>query len=214
MPTAREILESLARAANEGMTLAFYWHVALFLAVAALLVGKWRPKKRTAGILLALPLASVSGAAWSTGNVFNGSMFAAAAIALGLVGAWLPRTPVVRGPSWAVGLGALTVAYGWVYPHFLEGVSPWYYLTAAPVGLVPCPTLAVLIGFTLIAGGFASRAWSFTLAALGTLYALFGMFVLRVWLDAGLALATAGLLAVAFSLRRTAPRMHTPHPAL
>lgn len=34
------------------------------------------------------------------------------------------------------------LAIGWIYPHFLDGPAVDY-LHAAPVGLVPCPTLAV-----------------------------------------------------------------------
>jgi hypothetical protein len=68
-------------------------------------------------------------------------------------------------------------------------------LYASPVGLVPCPTLAVAIGFALVGNGLGSRVWSLTLAALGLFYGLFGVLRLTVLLDIGLvggALALVG----------------------
>ena len=38
-------------------------------------------------------------------------------------------------------------------------------LYASPVGLVPCPTLAVAIGFALLGNGLGPRVWSLTLGS-------------------------------------------------
>ena len=74
------------------------------------------------------------------------------------------RRPVWRGSAWTRGIGLVMIGFGWVYPHFLEGPAIDY-LYASPVGLVPCPTLAVAIGFALLGNGLGSRAWALTIGA-------------------------------------------------
>lgn len=45
---------------------------------------------------------------------------------------------------------AALVVFGWTYPHFVSTHSWIEYAYAAPLGLIPCPTLSVVIGFTLL----------------------------------------------------------------
>ena len=81
--------------------------------------------------------------------------------------------------------------------HFLEDGSVVRYLCAAPTGLIPCPTLSVVVGFALFADGLGSRAWPAVLAALGLLYGLFGALWLGVYLDAGLIIGAIALAMLA-----------------
>ena len=109
---------------------------------------------------------------------------------LGLV---LPNE-VVRGVSAPVATPALLlIAFSWFYPHFLDDRSALIYRYAAPLGLVPCPTLSALIGFALLARGFESRAWSTVLASLGLAYAIFGSLRLGGAIDAVLAVGALSL---------------------
>ena len=167
----------------------------------ALAIG-WRPSQRLARALIALPLASVAAFAFVFGNPFNGIMLAAGSVALFALARVGDRRAVQRGTAWASGIGIASLAFGWVYPHFLEG-NPTAYLIAAPLGLVPCPTLAAAIGFALLGGGLGGRAWGLTLAALGLFYGLRGAFRLGVLLDAGLVLGAITLLVAA--LRSESP---------
>lgn len=64
------------------------------------------------------------------------------------------------------------------------------YLFAAPTGLIPCPTLSVVMGFAIIYRAFNSYAWSITLLVAGLFYGIFGIFKLHVWLDIGLLLGS------------------------
>jgi hypothetical protein len=199
MPSPREILDGLTYIANTWVEIAVAWHITIAGLLAALLLG-WRPTQRRMSLLLALPLVSVSVFAWLTRSPFNGTLFALGAIALGIVGARLPRISMQRASNPAALIGLATVAFGFVYPHFLEGGSAVRYLYAAPTGLVPCPTLSVVVGLALLADGLGSRAWSLMLAAIGLFYGLFGAFRLGVYLDIGLivgatALAVVGLQA-------------------
>lgn len=196
MPSVSEILAGLTRVANAYWPVAVVWHVLVGAALVALARG-WRPDRRVAAVALALPAASVGLVASTSGNPFNGITFAIVAALLAFVGARLEPGPAAPGPRWAVVAGALTIAFAWLYPHFIA--PAWLSVIAAPIGLVPCPTLALILGFGLAAGGFASRAWTLTAALAGLFYAAFGIVRLDVWLDMGLLAATLATLVLAFA---------------
>ena len=59
--------------------------------------------------------------------------------------------------------GAAMMALGWAYPEFVDRPFGWLY--GSPLGILPCPTLAFLIGATLLLGGLGSRAWDLVLAS-------------------------------------------------
>lgn len=50
-------------------------------------------------------------------------------------------------------------------------------------GLVPCPTLSIVIGLALMVGGFGSTAWSLVLGATGIFYGALGAARLGVTID-------------------------------
>jgi hypothetical protein len=206
MPTPDSIVSGLTAIANEWRTLAIGWHLvfgALLLAVGA----GWRPSHRHAGYLLAAPLLSVAGLAWMSANPFNGTIFSALAVLLLPAARRFVNQPVHLSSLPFLLPGALLLAFGWSYPHFVK-VDHWTeYAYAAPLGIVPCPTLSILIGFTLVFGLFRSQVWATALAAAGLLYGVIGIFRLGVPLDYGLlagaaALAVAGWLPSTISLRR------------
>ncbi|TDT41682.1 hypothetical protein DES49_1784 [Halospina denitrificans] len=152
MPTPEEILLGLEAIANDWLWLAALWHL-YFAAIVLVLAFGVRPSRRTTGLLLTLPLLSVSLLAWLYANPFNGGIFAVAALALVVVSMKLPRAPVRLGPPWLAVLGGLMAGFGWVYPHFLTDSQPWLYLFAAPTGLLPCPTTSIVLGLSLVLGG-------------------------------------------------------------
>lgn len=200
MPTPTSILDNLALVARAEWPYAIVWHLVLVVALVTLAFG-WRPLNRTATAALALPLASVSAFAWVYGNGFNGLLLGAGALALLIQGQRLPQGPVRRAAPLPAAMGASLIVFGSVYPHFLEGASLFVYAYAAPLGLLPCPTLSVVIGLTLLAGGFGSRAWSVILALLGLFYGLFGALHLGVWMDFVLASGAMALLGTALAPR-------------
>lgn len=193
MPTSSEILESLELIANKGLAVAIAWHALIGVLALALALGL-RPSQRLAATSLSLPLASVSVAAWYYGNPFNGAVLAFSAIALASLATRGSAAPASIDKPWGVTLGFPLVVFGLVYPHFLIAVEPVTYLYAAPVGLLPCPTLALVSGTALGAGGLVGGAWRLTLAMTSAFYALFGLLRLHVWLDAFLLIAPAGLV--------------------
>jgi hypothetical protein len=199
VPTPAEILVGLGAIANDAILVAILWHVILALFIFAAALGS-RPSRRTIAVLIALLPASVAAIAFIYGNPFNGVVLTATACALVVLGISEPMGPAAS--RWWQWSGAAILAYGWVYPHFVVE-PPLVYLVAAPVGLVPCPSLAVAIGLALLSGA-GNRAWRWTLGAVAAAFALFGALRLGVILDLGL-LAAALVLAASTLQRASSP---------
>jgi hypothetical protein len=182
MPTAEQVLAGLREITNTWRPLAVLWHVYLAAFVAFLLTGG-RPPKRYACLSLVLPLLSVSILAGLSGNPFNMLVFGLVGTGLLVVSLRLPMQPVELSPAWTRISGAIFLVFGWIYPHFLDTTSPLMYLYAAPTGLIPCPTLSVVIGLTLILNGLGSRTMSLTLGITGMFYGVVGVWRLGVVID-------------------------------
>jgi len=198
MPTPAEILKTLAAIADEQVVLAMIWHALIVVTIIGIVLG-WRPTKKAGAAALAIPLLSVSILAWAYRNPFNGLVFSLFALAFVGIGLRRPSETVDPAPGWASVAGAVLIIFGWVYPHFL-GAGSWIrYFYEAPVGLIPCPTLSVAIGFALPANGFSSRGYSVTMGILGLFYALFGAFRLGVRIDFVLGLGAVSLLILALT---------------
>jgi hypothetical protein len=136
--------------------------------------------------------------AWASGNPFNGTTFAVLSMSLAAV-AWRLPAERVRIAKWSsVALGAVLVVFGWVYPHFVEAQSWTSLAVAAPLGLVPCPTLSVIIGLTMTFDLLRSKGWSWILSAFGIAYGLVGVLMLGVRIDVVLLLGGVVLGIEAF----------------
>ena len=204
MPSPEAILASLKLAANDWLAVAVLWHVAAVALIVAIVAG-WRPSRRLAGALLSTPVASAAIVAFAYRNPFNGSVLGVLTVGLAATAWRFDRSPArMRSISLAI-VGAAMVGFGLFYPHFLDG-SPAIYLVAAPAGLIPCPTLSLVIGFTLMSGGLGSAGWSLPLSVVGLFYGLFGIFRLGVMLDVGLVAGAGSLLAL--TVRWSARRAH------
>jgi hypothetical protein len=208
MPNSEQFLNGLSAIANQWQILAIGWHVFFAVLAGGLALGI-RPPKRVGAILIALPLLSVSALAWLSANPFNALLFALASIALLIIAFRLPQELVEIAPLWLTSAGALLFLFGWMYPHFLESASFLPYLYAAPTGLIPCPTLSIVTGLSLMVGGLESRAWSVVLGGMGLFYALFGAIRLGVTIDLILLLGALLILLIAFL-----PKIGAPKPIL
>lgn len=194
MPGEEVILRELAGITNAWVPLAMLWH-GYFAAIAGAIAFGVRPSRRLAAMLLAVPLASVGVLAWLAGNPFNGTVFALVTAILLSIAIRFPPVPIqLASRSW-IAVGALLFAFGWAYPHFLEADSAFTWLYAAPLGLIPCPTLSMLTGLTFILGGFDSLRWILTLGLAGLFYGLFGALHLGVTMDLALAAGALVLLS-------------------
>ena len=209
MPSADAILASASTIANEWRAVAVVWHGVLAVLLTAFACG-WCPSTRVAAYVLSAPLLSVSAAAWVWGNPFNGTVFVALFLFVLRLASRLSNNPVRFGTPILAAIGVTLVAFGWGYPHFLETDHWMTYAYAAPLGVLPCPTLSAVIGATLIFGLLGSVAWSITLGAAGLVYGAIGVFVLGVQLDYAL---LAGALVLVGALRRCAPPLASDHTA-
>jgi hypothetical protein len=152
--------------------------------------------------MLCAPLVSVSVLAWISGNPFTGLLFAALSVALLVLSFALPNDRAHFAPLPVTIAGFVLMAFGWVYPHFLETSSFAPYLYAAPVAIVPCPTLSAVAGLALVLGVLEWRAWGIVLAGVGLFYGLFGAMRLGVALDWVLVVGAAALLVYSLAFRR------------
>ncbi len=197
LPTTDQILSQLQTIANSWQLLSVLWHFGFALFSIALISGA-RPSRRTCGIFLSLPLLSVSAVAWLSSNPFNGTLFALIGILLLAVAARFPPGDVSMVPSWWKLPGIVMIIFGWTYPHFLNTSTPLVYLYAAPTGLIPCPTLSIVIGFALLLGNLDSRPLPLILGIAGLFYGITGIAQLNVPVDWVLLLGTICLLTFAF----------------
>ncbi len=198
MPPVKDVLAQLAAIAAGYPWLAVFWH-AYFGAIAAALLLGWRPPRRLGGILLVPPLLSVSVLAWAAGNPFNGILFLALAALLLLFAMKLPCAPALISAPWAFVPGLALFAFGWAYPHFVTASSFLPYLYGTPLGLIPCPTLAIVAGLALMLDGLGSRGLCLALGAFALFYGAFGVFRLGVTADWTLLLGAVIVLARAAS---------------
>lgn len=201
MPSAQDILNALASISAGATWLAIAWHVILALAILRLLFG-WQPARKRGVILLSLPLLSVGILAFAYHSPFNGIVFILSAVILTVIGFRLTEDCPYRPPFWGAFFGGLMLLFAWIYPHFGSGHSWLFYLYASPLGLIPCPTLSLVVGFALLADGFRSRAWTWVVIVLGVFYGLFGALRLGVWIDIFLLLGSLMLVAEAVTLTR------------
>ena len=204
MPPAEAVLSWASSVANNWRWLAVFWHIALGAFLIAVISA--RLSERLAARLLVLPIASVAVLATVSRNPFNAVAFAALAVALMRFATSLPaRRATVNSRRWLLA-GVPLIVVGWLYPHFLVTGEWTTYAYASPFGLVPCPTLLVVIGVTLTLGGFRSAGWNSVLAATGVTYGAIGVFRLGVALDVWL-LVGAILLAALVLAERIAGRV-------
>jgi len=209
MPDRQTILAGLATATNGAFPVAVVWHALLAAALVAV-AGGHRISKRWAAALLAAPIASVSAVAAHYQNPFNASVFASVAVALALLAHRAPKSRTATGAPWQSAIGVAMIAFGWLYPHFLRG-GALAHVIGAPLGVIPCPTLAAVIGLALLADALDDRAWSWTLAAVSALYALYGALRLGVWID--LALLFGALALMVRASQKRGARLHVVHHA-
>lgn len=197
MPKTEEIINGLQTIANDYSTFAIIWH-ALFYFLLAALVFKWEPPNKLLGLLICLPLLSVAVLAWITGNPFNGVLFSVMTIMIFIFALRASNEPITVSQVPFMIIGILMIVFGLIYPHFINTNSFLKYLYASPVGLVPCPTLSILVGFLLLYNGLGSQSLTLTFIVFGLFYGLFGAFKLSVYLDIFLILGSISLLVKYF----------------
>ncbi|MBP1674316.1 MAG: hypothetical protein H6Q24_454 [Bacteroidetes bacterium] len=197
MPKTEEIISGLRTIVNDYSTFAIIWHAVFYLLLAAL-IAKWQPSNKILGVLICLPLLSVAVFAWLSGNPFNGILFTIMAILIIIFGFKASNQPITISQVPFMVVGIFMIVFGLVYPHFISADSFLKYLYASPVGLIPCPTLSIIIGFLLLYNGFGSQSITLTFIIFGLFYGIFGVLKLAVYLDVFLVFGTIALIVKYF----------------
>jgi hypothetical protein len=211
MPSSEDILQNLADVADRALPFAAVWHLVALLALLMWALD-FRLPRRIDAALRCVPFGSVSVLAWLFGDPFNGVVFALLTVTMvvfSLRSRTEPPAPVRNLERW---VGAALTAFGWLYPEFIDSAQPAYvFAYASPLGTLPCPTLAFLIGLQLLTGEPWGRPASRLLAVVGLFYGIWGVFRLGVWLDTALLLgALTLLLATLTRLQKTADAFREP----
>jgi hypothetical protein len=219
MPSPEQILAASTMIANRWLPLAVSWHAVIGIVVVLIITRA--VTRRAIAAVLAVAMASVSVMAWSVNNPFNGGVFAIMAIGQTWIVTRTPRATLQPAGTALMASGALFTAFGWFYPHFLPDRSPWIYVYAAPMGLLPCPTLAMIAGVALMSGVLETRARALLIGVAALIYGLIGVIVLGVTIDvmliaAAIVVLVAGLTKPRASIAiavRPAPRAQGSAPA-
>lgn len=201
MPFTDEILQSLTYLANTYQHIAIVWHLVIYSLLLFLVVSKQKLSNRFVGSFLALPLLSVSFFAWLTGNPFTGIFFLVTGTVLFFFSFTAKPEQIVFNPSFSLRVtGIVILFFGLAYPHFL-GSQVLIYLYAAPVGIIPCATLLMVTGFSVMFSLRQSLKWMLALFSADLFYGLFGVFRLHVYIDIFLLFASC-VLFIQFMLWR------------
>ena len=202
MPPTDVLLAQLSNMAHALAPLALAWHILAIGIVLAISAG-WRPSQHYGVMLLSFPALSVAFCSLAFGNPVNGISFGTLGVSLAMIGGARNYRAIESHTRWTRGLGAGLILFALAYPHFAAGVPVLY----SPIGILPCPTLALLAGFALLADGFDTPAVPALLTAWCAFYALFGIAKLGVWIDIGLFAGAGGMAAL---VGRAAGRPHAP----
>jgi hypothetical protein len=196
MSAINDIITSTINTTNTWRPIAIVWHV-YFAIIAILLLAGLRPSKRITGILFALPFISVCIIAFLSLNSFNGITFALISILVIVVSMRLPSEKIRIAPVWILVPGIVMFLFGWVYPDFLDASNSWSFLYSSPAGLIPCPTLSLVIGLALILNGLESRNLTLILGIYGFCYGITGAAIVGVTVDWVLFLGSIVILILA-----------------
>jgi len=194
MPSSDDILKSARFLANNYLYVAIVWHLLIYFFLFLCVFSRFQLSGSSLGSLVSLALLSVSFFAWQVNNPVNGTVFLSAGILLLFFSFKEKRGDLFYNPSFLLRATGIVVLFlGLIYPHFL-GPQFLVYLYAAPIGILPCPTLLIATGLSMIFVSGRSRKRLIVLLMLDILYGLMGVFWLHVYLDIILLIASAGLL--------------------
>ncbi|MGZ5191109.1 MAG: hypothetical protein ACXWCZ_08795, partial [Flavisolibacter sp.] len=201
MPSANDILKSLVFLARNYRDIAIIWHVVIYGLLLFLMLAKKMPSNRFVGCFLAIPLLSVSFFAWWSDNPFSGLLFLIVGILLFIFSLTAKSEEINLNPSYVFrATGIAILIFGMIYPHFL-GPQLFIYLYAAPIGIIPCATLLMISGFSLVFLLRQSLKWMVTLLTANLFYGLIGVFWLHVYIDIILLFASSVLFIQLFLQR-------------
>lgn len=181
------VLNYLAMVSNQNIYLNLVMHVITFLSIPSIfLLKNIRVQKAVFNGLVVILTLTVTVNALINGNPFHLVTFAILLI-IALIELVMGRNQVVISASSNVTtfVAFIFLFIGVWYPEFVH-TSSLAMLFVSPMGIVPCPTLIVILSlFTLNSSGISKLQYIATII-IGAAYAVIGVFILKVYLDAAL----------------------------
>jgi hypothetical protein len=182
MPTPEEILTSTAYLANKYMAIAVMWHVVIVLLLTAYISQKQMSSRIYYG-LPGLLFLSVALLAFSVLNFFNALVYFGLSVLLLRKSITTGDSRFELNKSITLTISAYAIILsGLVYPHFLDS-DIFAYIVASPTGVIPCPTLLLVSGTSLLFVRPDDKSIFYILIPVNVVYGLIGIFVLGVYLD-------------------------------
>lgn len=181
------VINYLAMVSNQNIYLNLVMHVITFLSIPSIfLLKNIRVQKAVFNGLVVILTLTVTVNALINGNPFHLVTFAILLI-IALIELVMGRNQVVISPSSNVTtfVAFIFLFIGVWYPEFVH-TSSLAMLFVSPMGIVPCPTLIVILSlFTLNSSGISKLQYIATII-MGAVYAVIGVFIFKVYLDAAL----------------------------
>jgi hypothetical protein len=191
MPSAEEILRSLKYITDHYFLVAIGWHLLIYLSILLYFLSRRKPSPGAFGFWLSIPLFSVAMIALLADNPFNGIIFFILAVLFLIFSFRSTQQNSRDNLSGYRNLGFIFILAGCFYPHFSDNYNLLF--LEAPVGLIPCPTLLVMIGFAILLN-LRSKALIIMLVSASLFYGFWGVFRLKVIIDIVLFIGIVPLL--------------------
>jgi len=200
MPGAEEILNKLTAIVQQGMAFSPFIRVILLV-----LVGWCIAKRRVLTGYLAAYAGLVATAASVMAIGFEDQELALTFFLLFPLGLLWGREALLLPPNMKAGPVRISIAaifglFAFFYPEFVEGVRGA--VLSAPLGIVPCPTLVLLLSVVMLTGrayGLYTVVPTWVVAAF---YGVVGVFYLGVKVDWVLLAALVVSVVLYFATRR------------
>ena len=185
---AREILIYLHMVANNNLIINVTMHIVAIMALAAILIITKEDLKRVIFyITISILFLSVTINALFHGNPFHAVTFGILTLT-SIIELYKNKSNIRmtnNGMNRAVGF--LFIFIGLWYPEFVDK-KILMLLLVSPVGIIPCPTLLTTLGLLTLMYQRGNRILCGMISLMGMIYALIGVFVLKVYLDISLLL--------------------------
>lgn len=181
------VLNYLSMVSNQNIYLNLIMHVITFLSIPSIfLLQNIRMQKVVFNGLVCILTLTVTVNAFINGNPFHMATFAILSV-IAFIELIFGRHQVLISASnnATIFIVFIFLFIGVWYPEFVH-TNSLAMLFVSPLGIVPCPTLIVVLSlFTLNSSGIGKLQY-FATIIIGAVYALIGVFILKVYLDAAL----------------------------
>lgn len=183
------ILNFLPMVANKYLFLNAIMHVLIYGVLAAIFLSGYKQKRIIFDSLIAVLFISVAAISILNSNPFNFLTFAILSV-FAVIELFKAKNDITFKPFNLNTLVCMTIILvGLWYPHFVN-VHPALMLLLAPTGIIPCPTLMVVLGLLNLIYPKVNKGLYAATSLIGAFYGITGVLLLKVYLDIPLLLIT------------------------